>query len=167
MSDPGDLRVSDQDRERAVQEMREHFAVGRLTEDEMDERVQAAVRAQSQSELAAIRQDLPRLPVSAAQRKAELSERRGELRAQLFQEAGGGVALFVGCTVIWLSAGAHGMFWPIWIALVCLLPLIRSGWRLYGPAPDLERVEQDLANFRRRRERQDARHARHASRRRR
>jgi hypothetical protein len=133
----------------------------------MDERVQAAVRAQSQSELAAIRQDLPRLPVSAAQRKAELSERRGELRAQLFQEAGGGVALFVGCTVIWLSAGAHGMFWPIWIALVCLLPLIRSGWRLYGPAPDLERVEQDLANFRRRRERQDARHARHASRRRR
>ena len=167
MSDPGDLRVSDQDRERAVQEMREHFAVGGLTEDEMDERVQAAVRAQSQSELAAIRQDLPRLPVSAAQRKAELSERRGELRAQLFQEAGGGVALFVGCTVIWLSAGAHGMFWPIWIALVCLLPLIRSGWRLYGPAPDLERVEQDLANFRRRRERQDARHARHASRRRR
>ena len=167
MSDPGDLRVSDQDRERAVQEMREHFAVGRLTEDEMDERVQAAVRAQSQSELAAIRQDLPRLPVSAAQRKAELSERRGELRAQLFQEAGGGVALFVGCTVIWLSAGAHGMFWPIWIALVCLLPLIRSGWRLYGPAPDLERVEQDLANFRGRRERQDARHARHASRRRR
>jgi hypothetical protein len=167
VSDPGDLRVSDQDRERAVQEMREHFAVGRLTEDEMDERVQAAVRAQSQSELAAIRQDLPRLPVSAAQRKAELSERRGELRAQLFQEAGGGVALFVGCTVIWLSAGAHGMFWPIWIALVCLLPLIRSGWRLYGPAPDLERVEQDLANFRRRRERQDARHARHASRRRR
>jgi hypothetical protein len=167
VSDPGDLRVSDQDRERAVQEMREHFAVGRLTEDEMDERVQAAVRAQSQSELAAIRQDLPRLPVSAAQRKAELSERRGELRAQLFQEAGGGVALFVGCTVIWLSAGAHGMFWPIWIALVCLLPLIRSGWRLYGPAPDLERVEQDLANFRGRRERQDARHARHASRRRR
>ena len=167
MSDPGDLRVSDQDRERAVQEMREHFAVGRLTEDEMDERVQAAVRAQSQSELAAIRQDLPRLPVSAAQRKAELSERRGELRAQLFQEAGGGVALFVGCTVIWLSAGAHGMFWPIWIALVCLLPLIRSGWRLYGPAPDLERVEQDLAYFRGRRERQDARHARHASRRRR
>jgi len=167
VSDPGDLRVSDQDRERAVQEMREHFAVGGLTEDEMDERVQAAVRAQSQSELAAIRQDLPRLPVSAAQRKAELSERRGELRAQLFQEAGGGVALFVGCTVIWLSAGAHGMFWPIWIALVCLLPLIRSGWRLYGPAPDLERVEQDLANFRGRRERQDARHARHASRRRR
>ena len=92
MSDPGDLRVSDQDRERAVQEMREHFAVGGLTEDEMDERVQAAVRAQSQSELAASRQDLPRLPVSAAQRKAELSERRGELRAQLFQEAGGGVA---------------------------------------------------------------------------
>jgi hypothetical protein len=51
------------------------------------------------------------------------------------------------------------MFWPMWVALVVLLPLIRSGWRLYGPAPDLERVEQDLANFRQRRKREDARRA--------
>jgi len=162
-----DLRVSDQDRERAAQEIREHFAAGRLTEEEMDERVQAAVRAQTQRELSTIRRDLPRLPVSSAQRKAELAERRGELRAQLLQEGGGGLTLFVICTAFWILAGAHGMFWPIWIALVCLVPLIRSGWRLYGPAPDLERVEQDLANFRSRRERHDARHAAREARRRR
>jgi hypothetical protein len=87
------------------------------------------------------------------------AERRRELRAQLLEEAGGGVVLFGICAVIWASSGAHGMFWPIWIALVVLLPLIRSGWRLYGPAPDFERVEQDLAQFRRRHERQDARRA--------
>jgi hypothetical protein len=166
VNDAPDLRVSDQDRDRAVQEIREHFAAGRLTEDEMDERVQAAVRALTRSELSAIRQDLPSLPVSAAQRKADLAERRRELRAQLLQEAGGGVVVFGICTVVWATAGAHhGMFWPIWIALVVLLPLIRSGWRLYGPAPDLERVEQDLANFRRRRDRdrarESARSARH------
>jgi hypothetical protein len=167
VTDAPDLRVSDQDRDRAVQEIREHFAAGRLTEEEMDERVQAAVRAQTRSELGAIRHDLPRLPVSAAQRKADLAERRRELRAQLFQEAGGGVVLFGICAVVWAASGAHGMFWPIWIALVVLLPLIRSGWRLYGPAPDLERVEQDLANFRRRRDRDRAREAARATRRRR
>ncbi|MDQ6779476.1 MAG: DUF1707 domain-containing protein [Actinomycetota bacterium] len=168
MSDAPDLRVSDQDRDRAVQDIREHFAAGRLAEDELDGRVQAAVRAQTQSELTAIRQDLPSLPLSPAQRKAQLAERRAELRAQLLQEAGGGVTLFVLCTVVWLAAGANGMFWPIWIALVVLLPLMRSGWRLYGPAPDFERVEQDLANFRSRRNRHEARQAsRQAARRRR
>jgi hypothetical protein len=109
--------------------------------------------------------DLPRLPVSPAQRKAELSERRGELRAQLLQEAGGAVTLFAVCTGLWFASGAHGMFWPIWVALVCLLPLIRTGWRLYGPAPDLERVEQDLESFRRRRQRHDARRDQRAARR--
>jgi hypothetical protein len=157
--DPPDLRVSDADRDRAVEEVREHFAAGRLTNDELDERVQAAVRAHTQSELAAIRQDLPSLPLTPAQRKAALAERRTELRSQLLQEAGGGVVLVGVCAVIWASAGAHGMFWPIWVALVCLLPLIRTGWRLYGPAPDLERVEQDLASMRGRRQRHEARQA--------
>ncbi len=26
-----------------------------------------------------------------------------------------------------------------------LIPLVRNGWRLYGPAPELDRVEQELA----------------------
>ncbi|MDQ6807124.1 MAG: DUF1707 domain-containing protein [Actinomycetota bacterium] len=168
MSDLPDLRVSDQDRERAVQEIREHFAAGRLTEEELDTRVQAAVRAQTQSELSAIRQDLPNLPLSPAQHKAQLAERRRELRAQLLQEAGGGIVLFGICAGVWAASGAQGMFWPMWIALVVLLPLVRSGWRLFGPAPDLERVEQDLATFRQRRKREDARKAsRQAARRRR
>jgi hypothetical protein len=59
---------------------------------------------------------------------------------------------------MWIASGASGMFWPIWIALAIMLPLLRTSWRLYGPAPDLERVEADLANFRRRRDR-DARRA--------
>ena len=108
------------------------------------------------------RHDLPRLAVPPAQRKAQLAERRRELRAQLRQEAEGGVVLLVACTAIWAISGASGMFWPSWVALAVLLPLLRSGWRLYGPAPDVERVEQDLASFRRRHERHDARRQRRA-----
>jgi hypothetical protein len=166
VADPADLRVSDEDRERAAQEIREHYAAGRLTEDELDERLQAAVRAQTLGELSEVRRDLPRLPASPARRKAQLAERRRELRAQLFQEAGGGVAVFVVCAVVWAATGTNRFFWPLWVALFVLLPLVRSGWRLYGPAPDLERVEQDLAQFRRRRDRDARRAGRRAARRR-
>ncbi|MBV9424597.1 MAG: DUF1707 domain-containing protein, partial [Solirubrobacterales bacterium] len=62
MSDPYSLRVSDEQRERAAQQIREHFAAGRLTEDELNERVQATVRAQTEEELRAVLADLPALP---------------------------------------------------------------------------------------------------------
>ena len=102
-----------------------------------------------------IREDLPRLPVSPQQRKAELAERRGELQRRLLQESGGGAIVFLGCTAIWALAGASGFFWPIWVALVCLLPVLRTGWLLYGPEPDFERAEQQLASYRRWNERHD------------
>jgi len=86
--------------------------------------------------------------VSPAQLQADLDERRGELRRRLAQESGGGVILFALCTGIWVASGASSWFWPIWVALVCLLPVLRTGWLLYGPAPDSERVEQDLARYR-------------------
>jgi hypothetical protein len=145
-----DLRISDAERERAANDLREHYAAGRLTEDEFDERVQAAYAARTAGELRALLSDLPLLPVTAAQRKAELVERRRHLQRRLLQEAGGGIAAFVVCTVIWAASGANGQFWPIWIALVVLIPLLRNGWRLYGPAPDFERVERDLARRRNR-----------------
>ena len=37
------IRVSDADRERVTSRLREHFAEGRLTSDELDERVSAAL----------------------------------------------------------------------------------------------------------------------------
>jgi Domain of unknown function (DUF1707) len=146
MADAGDqdLRVSDEQRERAVQDIREHFAAGRLTEDELSDRVQAAYAAQTQRELASQLADLPRLPATRAQQKAELAARRGELQRRLIQEAGGGAGAFVICTGIWAASGASGFFWPIFIALAVVIPLLRNGWRLYGPAPELERVEREL-----------------------
>ena len=139
------MRASDQERERTAQEIREHFAAGRLTEDELDGRVQAVYTAQTSAQLRTLLSDLPKLPASSAEQRAELAQRRRQLQRRLLQESGGGLALFVLCTVIWLASGAHGQFWPVWVALVVLIPLLRNGWRLYGPAPELERVERELS----------------------
>jgi Domain of unknown function (DUF1707) len=154
------LRISDEEREQAARMIREHYAAGRLSEAELDERLQAVYGARTQADLAAVRADLPALPASPAQQKAELVRWRHQLQRQLLQQAGGGLGLFVLCTVIWaVSGGHHGQFWPIWVALLAVMPLIRNGWRLYGPAPDLEAVERDLARHAGRRGRRASRRA--------
>jgi hypothetical protein len=162
MADAGDrdLRVSDQQRERAVQDIREHFAAGRLTEDELSDRVQAAYSAQTERELMAQLADLPKLPATPAEQKAEIVARRRHLQRRLVQEAGGGMGGFLICTAIWAASGASGFFWPIFVALGVVIPLLRSGWRLYGPAPELDRIERELES----RGHRDARSQRRAAR---
>jgi hypothetical protein len=137
-------RASDQQREQTAQELREHFAAGRLSQEELDERVQQAYAAKTEHELRQLLADLPQLPASPQQRKAELAARRSQLQRRLIQEMGGGVALFAVCVAVWLIDGAQGQFWPIWVAIVVLIPLLRNGWRLYGPSPQLDRVEREL-----------------------
>ncbi len=144
VADQSEVRVSDQDRERVVREIREHFAAGRLNEDELGERVQATYKARTSKELADVRADLPKLPPTPTEQRAELVRRRGELQRRLLQQTGGALVLFLICTVIWVAAGASGAFWPVWVALVGLIPLVRNGWRLYGPAPELDQVDQEL-----------------------
>lgn len=144
MSDRANLRASDEQRDRAAADLREHFAAGRLTEEELSDRVQAAYAARTQGELNALLADLPRLPASPAQAKAELAQRRRDLQRRLFQEAGGGSGAFLICTAIWVVSGASGFFWPIFVLLGVLIPLLRNGWRLYGPAPELDQVEREL-----------------------
>ncbi len=158
MAQTSGLRVSDQQREQAAQAIRDHYAAGRLTEDELNDRLQAALQARTEPELNAVLADLPSLPVSPQERKAELVQRRRELQRRLLQQTGGGIGAFAICTVIWIASGANGSFWPIWVALVALIPLLRNGWRLYGPAPEFDRVESEIARMER------ARHARGADR---
>jgi uncharacterized membrane protein YccC len=157
MPEPSELRVSDQERERGVAEIREHFAAGRLTEEELSDRVQAVYEARTQGELQALRADLPALPATRAEQRAERAERRSHLQRQLLQQTGGTFGAFAICTGIWLATGAEGMFWPIWVALAAVIALVRNGWRLYGPAPELDRVEEDLVRRRRHDERRERR----------
>ena len=53
------IRVSDADRERVTSRLREHFAEGRLTSDELDERVSAALNAKTFGDLRPVMADLP------------------------------------------------------------------------------------------------------------
>lgn len=71
--------------------------------------------------------------------------------------AAGGLVPFLVCTAISLTSAAHGEFWPAWVALFAVVPLLRNGWRLYGPAPELDRVEAALARRRERAERDASR----------
>jgi hypothetical protein len=144
-----DLRVSDQERDQAARALREHFAAGRLTQEELNERVQAAYQARTQQQLEAQLRDLPALPASQRQLRAELVDRRAQLRRRLLQEAGGAATPFLICTIIWVATGAQGGFWPAFVAIPLILLLVRNGWRLYGPSPELDRVERELEARRR------------------
>jgi len=53
------IRASDADRERVTARLRDHFAEGRLTREELDERVAAALDAKTFGDLRPIMADLP------------------------------------------------------------------------------------------------------------
>lgn len=53
------MRVSDADRERVTARLRDHFAEGRLTREELDERVTAALSAKTVGDLRRLMTDLP------------------------------------------------------------------------------------------------------------
>ncbi len=54
-----EMRVSDAEREAAAAELREHFASGRLNQDELDERLATAFAAKTRGDLNALFTDLP------------------------------------------------------------------------------------------------------------
>ncbi len=53
------IRVSDADRERVTARLREHFAEGRLSSEELDERITGALSAKTFGDLRRVMADLP------------------------------------------------------------------------------------------------------------
>jgi hypothetical protein len=151
MSELSSLRVADADREQLVDELREHALAGRLTSEELEERIGGAYGATTRGQLDALRADLP---VSSGSVKLALVKRKGQLRRRLAQEAGGSIGVSALSVGVWIAVGAHTSFWPGWVIGVTLLPVIRDAWRLFGPASDLDVVEARL----------QARHERHLER---
>ena len=146
-----------------AQELREHFALGRLDADELAARLERVYAARTVGELAEQRADLPDLPRPPALRTAEVAKRRGELRRQVIQQSGGSVGVFVVCVAIWASSGS-GAFWPAFVLIGGAAFLARNLWRLYGPAPELDRVEAELHRRRRSRGGRRGRHGAQAGR---
>jgi Domain of unknown function (DUF1707) len=159
MSDPSKLRIADADREQAVNELHEHAVAGRLTSEELEERIGSAYQATTRADLERLKADLP---VSSTSVKLALTKRKAQLRRRLLQEAGGSVGLSAICVGVWLASGSSGSFWPGWVIALTLLPVLADAWRLFGPASDLEVVE---ARLQARHERRLARGRRHRYRR--
>lgn len=63
--DPGQLRISDADRHKVAELLREAAGEGRLDLDELDERLEAAYAAKTYSDLVPITADLPAHPPQA------------------------------------------------------------------------------------------------------
>jgi hypothetical protein len=57
-----DLRIGDAERDVAMTQLREHFVAGRLTFDELSERIDAALIAKTQRQIDRLTADLPRPP---------------------------------------------------------------------------------------------------------
>ena len=142
------IRVSDADRERVTGRLREHFAEGRLTSDELDERVSAALNAKTFGDLRPLMADLPE-PVPAPPRPVHprpagpppwVAHRRGPrlmpllmlvALVALLAPAGGGwlvLGLFKVVLVVWLVSCLVGAF-----ALAGYRRKVRRYWHQHGP----------------------------------
>jgi hypothetical protein len=60
-----DVRIGDAERDATMVQLREHFVAGRLTFDELTERIDAALTAKTQRQIETLMADLPR-PARAA-----------------------------------------------------------------------------------------------------
>jgi len=126
-----DLRVSDTDREATAASLREHFALGRLSQEEFNQRLNAAFAAVTQRDLDAVTSDLPHVrtpavPLPVAGFAAGSQGRAGsEGRAAGQDWAGGARRGF---------SLAFGLISALVVLLVLTAPLWLNGFAFFGGA---------------------------------
>ena len=109
------LRVSDAERDEVATLLRDAAAEGRLTPDELDERVEKALSARTGADLDALLADLPR-------KRALPAPPRGEGMRNFSLLVG--IALLV--TGVVLAAGV-GHIWAVWILGFVVFKVARGG----------------------------------------
>ena len=137
-----DLRIADADREAAAARLREHYAQGRITLEEFNERLDAVFAATTQSQLRALTRDLPPVAAPSAPLPASATGSRRE-RARRGHRPGSGPRLgmlpvIIAALAAWLLVfNLHlGIFaWPgrlaIFVAIFAAVRwLVRRLWRL-------------------------------------
>jgi hypothetical protein len=116
---PPRVRVGDAERERTAAALGEHFAAGRLTRGELDERLTAAWTARTAEDLDRLMADLPNAThfgdspgVPAAVGRRGAGERTSLSRAALAAHAAGVVPVLALLWGIWAVTG-FGFPWPV------------------------------------------------------
>jgi hypothetical protein len=131
---PGDprLRASDADRERTAQLLREHHAVGRLTAEEFDERLNKVFIAKTVGELDELLADLPAIDLYQLPSAGIRPTRRGgpglnrrDPGALLSERTLPWITWATGsalAVVLWMAVGLliGGAAWIPWFVLVIL-----------------------------------------------
>ena len=134
------VRASDQDRERIAANLGRHYAAGRLTLEEFQERLDRAYAAKTLGQLDDLMADLPKtdlgqpparpganppLPGRRAPGTVQPPVRRYPAAWQFW------VGVTLGVFVIWLISGATGGPWFLWLAVPLGFILLRR-WLLAG-----------------------------------
>jgi hypothetical protein len=137
-----DLRIGDAERETAADHLREHFAQGRLTQEEFTERLDKVFAAKTQSQLGALISDLPQpatgpfapLPVAAASesgRERDRQEYRSGPRARL-----GFLPVIIAAVTAWLliaDLSLRAFPWPGKFAIfLAIFAVVRGILRRIG-----------------------------------
>jgi uncharacterized protein DUF1707 len=149
MPDAPWIRASDGDRDRAVARLREHYVAGRLSEEERQERVAAALAAKTLGDLGELMTDLPDLdrrpdgalhrpgPAPASSARPVRAGRPGRPRAPLSEDAAAMVSLSL-VVVAYLATGlVTGIWWLPWALLV--IPAFRLTRRSRSRCPSVAR----------------------------
>ena len=137
--DQRNFRVGDADRRRVADILQGHYVAGRLSSDELAERVRQAMAARTNGDLDALLQDLPRLSTPPAEQPDPIPQPlppkhaapRGQRDVRLHGTSYALVMLLL--VAIWLLTTPGGYFWPIWPMLgwglaVALHVLARRVW---------------------------------------
>jgi hypothetical protein len=127
------LRASDAERERTATLLRDHAAAGRLTPEELDERLDVAYAARTVGELETLVRDLPAHDAAAGAHPTR-SARREAARRRLQHAIGQAMLVSAAAITIWLATGADGSFWPRWIILISAIRVAFGAWGELGPA---------------------------------
>ena len=142
-------RAADQDRERTAAALGEHYAAGRLTLEEFQERLDKAYAAKTLGDLDDLMTDLPGTDLSQLPSawpgqpggRPPLPERRAP---GIVQAPGSHSAVWLtvtlGILMIWLIGGASGGPWLLWMAV--LLVAIMLGRRI-ARGPHRPREDRD------------------------
>jgi len=118
-----ELRASDSERDEVAKQLHDHFSEGRLTMEELSERIDDTYRAKTRGELRHVLRQLPApVPPPAP---APRPDPRAKLR--FFAQMATPSIIAIG---IWLLGG-QGSFWPGWVILVSAVIALRR-WARQG-----------------------------------
>ncbi|GAA4487092.1 hypothetical protein GCM10023191_014460 [Actinoallomurus oryzae] len=116
------LRAADRDRDEVVDLLREHYAQGRLTMEEFDERSTAATSAKTIGDLRVLTADLP---VAPEPREAAWSAARMRWIA-LAGTAAVATVILIGVAV----AGHFDFAFPVWLIVLVAVKRAHGGRRI-------------------------------------